>query len=117
MRRPAGSAKPDDLNDSVVDPRAVIFDLDGTLLDTLEDIATSANQVLEELGFPARPIDAYRQFIGEGIGTLFARALPEGVASKIHMSSGSQSGVFEAYGNRGTWPPGPIRESPNCSMS
>ncbi|MGC8638541.1 MAG: HAD family hydrolase [Isosphaeraceae bacterium] len=66
---------------SIITPRAVIFDLDGTLLDTLEDIGRSANQVLEALGFPARPIDAYRQFIGEGVGTLFVRALPHGVAA------------------------------------
>jgi phosphoglycolate phosphatase len=58
--------------------RAVLFDLDGTLLDTLEDIGRSANQVLEALGFPAHPIDAYREFIGEGVATLFQRALPPG---------------------------------------
>ena len=57
----------------------MLFDLDGTLLDTLEDIARSANQVLEEQGFPAHPLDAYRQFIGDGIGNLFQRAFPTGV--------------------------------------
>jgi phosphoglycolate phosphatase len=59
--------------------RAVLFDLDGTLLDTLEDIARSANQVLNDQGFPAHPPQAYRQFIGEGVLTLFQRALPAGV--------------------------------------
>lgn len=58
--------------------RAVLFDLDGTLLDTLADIARSANEVLEEQGFPAHPLDAYRQFIGDGVGNLFRRAFPEG---------------------------------------
>ena len=65
-----------------ITPRAVIFDLDGTLLDTLEDIGRSANQVLDGLGFPAHPLDSYRQFIGEGIGTLFMRALPEGQSQR-----------------------------------
>lgn len=55
---------------------AVIFDLDGTLLDTLADISHAANSVLEELGFGGHPVDAYRQFIGEGVNTLFLRALP-----------------------------------------
>jgi phosphoglycolate phosphatase len=56
--------------------RAVLFDLDGTLLDTLEDIARSANEALGGLNYPGHPLDAYRSFIGDGIGTLFRRALP-----------------------------------------
>jgi phosphoglycolate phosphatase len=55
---------------------AVIFDLDGTLLDTLADIAESANRVLAHRGCPAHPVDAYRQFVGEGVRRLFERALP-----------------------------------------
>lgn len=55
---------------------AVIFDLDGTLLDTLEDIADAANSVLKEHGFPPHPTDAYRTFVGEGIRVLMTRALP-----------------------------------------
>jgi phosphoglycolate phosphatase len=84
---------------SIVTPRAVIFDLDGTLLDTLEDIGRSANQVLEELGFPAHPFGAYRQFIGEGIGTLFARALPQVVADNDPaLIARCVAGFREAYG-------------------
>ena len=55
---------------------AVIFDLDGTLLDTLADIADSANRVLAARGWPTHPVDAYRQFVGEGASRLFERALP-----------------------------------------
>lgn len=51
--------------------KAIIFDLDGTLLDTLEDIATSANYALQCLGFDARPVDAYRYYVGEGVFKLF----------------------------------------------
>jgi len=57
--------------------RAILFDLDGTLLDTLADIAESANQVLAARGCATHPIDAYRDFIGDGVVHLFGRALPE----------------------------------------
>lgn len=63
-------------------PRAAIFDLDGTLLDTLEDIASAANLVLKKHGFPEHPVDAYRLFIGHGSNTLVKRALPPGRRQK-----------------------------------
>lgn len=56
--------------------RAAIFDLDGTLLDTLEDIADSANRVLAHHGFPGHNLDAYRHFVGEGVTVLMTRAVP-----------------------------------------
>lgn len=55
---------------------AVIFDLDGTLLDTLEDIANTTNQMLTKHGFPAHDIKAYRYLVGDGVRTLIYRALP-----------------------------------------
>lgn len=57
--------------------KAVIFDLDGTLLDTLEDIALSMNSVLTRAGFSSHPVTAYRGFVGEGITNLARRVLPE----------------------------------------
>jgi phosphoglycolate phosphatase len=57
--------------------RATIFDLDGTLLDTLDDIANAANRVLVARGFPTHPNPNYRTFIGEGVVKLMLRALPE----------------------------------------
>jgi phosphoglycolate phosphatase len=57
--------------------RATIFDLDGTLLDTLDDIANAANRVLAARGFPTHPNPNYRTFIGEGVVKLMLRALPE----------------------------------------
>lgn len=56
--------------------RAVVFDLDGTLLDTLEDIGSAANRVLAAHGAPQHAIDDFRSFIGEGVRILFERALP-----------------------------------------
>ena len=56
---------------------AVVFDLDGTLLDTLEDLGDAVNRVLINHGFPAHPMDAYRYFVGDGSAVLIERALPE----------------------------------------
>jgi phosphoglycolate phosphatase len=57
---------------------AILFDLDGTLLDTLEDLADSFNTALKQLGFPVHPVDCYRYFTGQGIIGLATNALPEG---------------------------------------
>lgn len=56
---------------------AVLFDLDGTLIDTVDDIGDAANRVLSNRGFPIHPISTYYQFIGEGVKVLFTRALPQ----------------------------------------
>ncbi|MDD2463393.1 MAG: HAD family hydrolase [Desulfobulbus sp.] len=56
--------------------KAVLFDLDGTLLDTLEDLANAGNRVLTGLSLPTHPVDAYRYFVGDGIATLVERILP-----------------------------------------
>ncbi len=55
---------------------AVIFDLDGTLLDTLDDIAVAANLVLRRLGAVEHPVEAYKTLVGDGVAVLFQRALP-----------------------------------------
>jgi len=56
--------------------QAVIFDLDGTLLDTLEDIGDAVNRMLSARGLPVHLIDAYRFLVGDGVAKLIARALP-----------------------------------------
>ncbi len=58
--------------------RGIIFDLDGTLLDTLEDIADSANEALALNGFESHPLDKYRFFVGNGIENLVKMMLPRG---------------------------------------
>lgn len=63
---------------AAVNYQAVIFDLDGTLLNTLEDLADSMNAVLEEMSFPTHKTDSYRYFVGEGMRTLAKRVLPAG---------------------------------------
>ncbi len=56
--------------------KAAIFDLDGTLLDTLADLAAAMNAVLKKMSFATHPTTAYRYFVGEGIEMLVRRALP-----------------------------------------
>ncbi len=57
--------------------RAAIFDLDGTLLDTIEDLTDSMNAALSALGFPALTIDDCKTLVGDGLSTFIRRALPE----------------------------------------
>lgn len=57
--------------------KAIIFDLDGTLLDTLQDLALSVNTVLNNKGYPGHPVDAYRYFVGDGIDILVKRTFPQ----------------------------------------
>ncbi|MBK7860345.1 MAG: HAD family hydrolase [Archangiaceae bacterium] len=58
--------------------RSVIFDLDGTLLDSIADIGGAMNDALEARGKPTHPIAAYLNFVGEGVEQLARRAAPEG---------------------------------------
>lgn len=57
--------------------KVVIFDLDGTLLDTLEDLGTAVNHALSLMGFPPHTLAEYRQMVGHGVRNLVAQALPE----------------------------------------
>lgn len=57
--------------------KAVIFDLDGTLLDTIEDIAISCNFVLKQFGKPPFSLEEYKLFVGQGANQLFKDILPE----------------------------------------
>ncbi|MBQ6434148.1 MAG: HAD-IIIA family hydrolase [Bacteroidaceae bacterium] len=56
--------------------RAVVFDLDGTLLNTLEDLASATNWALRHSGLPERTIDEVRRFVGNGVRRLIERAVP-----------------------------------------
>ena len=58
-----------------------VFDLDGTLLDTLQDLANSVNYALQQHGMPQHSIDAIRRFVGNGVRLLMERAVPDGAAN------------------------------------
>lgn len=60
--------------------KAMLFDLDGTLLNTLEDIASACNQALQDHGFPPHSTEAYRKMVGNGFDILVRRALPQNLA-------------------------------------
>lgn len=64
----------------------VIFDLDGTLLDTIEDLAAAANAALKEKGFPVRTRQECRSFVGNGVNKLLERVLPEGAKTERHIA-------------------------------
>ena len=57
--------------------RLIIFDLDGTLLNTIDDLAASVNHALRLNGYPEHPLSAYPFFVGNGVNKLLERALPE----------------------------------------
>lgn len=57
--------------------KLAIFDLDGTLLDTLDDLANACNHALSRCGYPERKREEYRHFVGKGIMNLFRAAMPE----------------------------------------
>lgn len=56
--------------------KLIVFDLDGTLINSLEDLADSANWMLLQHGYPTHPVDAYRYFVGDGMRKLIERILP-----------------------------------------
>jgi len=61
---------------------AILFDLDGTLLNTLEDIADGVNYALRKLNFPERSLDEIKYFIGNGVVKLIDRAVPSGTTEE-----------------------------------
>ncbi len=81
--------------------RAVVFDFDGTLLDTLRDLAESVNSVLSRAGFPEHSLEEYRRFVGDGVEQLTRRVLPEEHRDETTISK-TMADVREEY--RGRWP-------------
>ena len=65
--------------------KLVIFDLDGTLLDTIADLAESANHALKQLGYPTRDVEKIRTFVGNGVNKLLFRALPDEEKTEENM--------------------------------
>jgi len=81
--------------------QAVLFDLDGTLLDTLQDLVDSTNCVLAGSGFPQHKAGAYRNFVGNGIKMLAYRALPENKRDQLIVDKIAVQ-IEEEYAHRWT---------------
>jgi phosphoglycolate phosphatase len=67
--------------------KAVIFDLDGTLVDSIEDIADAMNTVLQKCNYPTHSYITYKQFVGSGIRSLVVKALPENKRSDLQIDN------------------------------
>jgi len=80
--------------------KAVIFDLDGTLLDTIEDLADSMNIVLKKYGYPTHPVDSYKYFVGDGVREFASRALPSSLHSDEKLAVKIGTEAMEEYSKR-----------------
>ena len=67
--------------------KAFIFDLDGTLIDSLADIAEAVNRMLVERGYPRAPLTAFPRYIGDGVRPLVERALPPEALGKVDIDA------------------------------
>lgn len=65
--------------------KLIIFDLDGTLLNTIADLASATNHALAANGYPQHATEEYRFFVGNGINKLFERALPDGEKTETNV--------------------------------
>lgn len=72
--------------------KAIIFDLDGTLLNTIDDLMDSMNLALEEFGFPPHPVQAYKVFVGNGM-----RVLTERVLAETNATQEQTQAVFDRF--------------------
>lgn len=72
--------------ETTVKYKAVIFDLDGTLLDTIDDLANSMNSVLQRCGCPTHDVEKYKYFVGDGMMNLVKRALPAEMCNEVTVN-------------------------------
>lgn len=77
----------------------VIFDLDGTLLDTIRDLAVAANYALRTNGYPEHTVDDVRRFVGNGVRKLMERALPEGITDEAFQKAFADFKKYYAENN------------------
>ncbi|MBQ8348748.1 MAG: HAD family hydrolase [Ruminococcus sp.] len=75
--------------------KTAIFDLDGTIADTLADLADAVNYALDKLGYPVHPYESFNQFVGNGVQKLCYRALPDDKKDETE----NLVGLFSEYYN------------------
>ena len=89
----------------------ILFDLDGTLLNTLDDLRSAVNHTMNVFGYPERTREEVRRFVGNGAGPLIHRALPQGVdpdreaeiLADYRAYCDAERRMAETYENRETW--------------
>lgn len=91
--------------------KAVIFDLDGTLLDTIGDIVDSMNAVLTDRGCPVHSVDAYKRFIGDGLDVMVRRSLPETMRDEGTVRTCVEA-MRKEYGQRWSYTSRPFKDIP-----
>src|SRR3989304_2708922 len=77
--------------------KAVLFDLDGTLLNTIEDLTDAMNQALAACGYPPRTVEECKRFVGDGVRNFVLRALPEDHRGDQEMASKVMALYRQAY--------------------
>ena len=81
--------------------KLAIFDLDGTLLNTIDDLGHAANHALEKSGYPTHDIDSYRFYVGNGVGRLLERVLPPDHRTPEKVARLRE--IFQEYYDRHLW--------------
>ena len=81
--------------------KLAIFDLDGTLLNTIDDLGHAANHALEKSGYPTHDIDSYRFYVGNGVGRLLERVLPPDHRTPEKVAHLRE--IFQEYYDRHLW--------------
>ena len=79
--------------------KTIVFDLDGTLMDTLQDLCTSTNYALHSCGYPERTLDEVRSFVGNGVQKLIMRAMPAEMNKEDEEGKAEFERCFEAFRN------------------
>ena len=79
--------------------KLIIFDLDGTLLDTSKDLMTSMNKMLESFGFPLITVEQAKQYIGNGAKNFVLRSLPENEKDKVEEALKVYNSIYNASGS------------------
>ena len=77
--------------------KLIIFDLDGTLLDTLEDLSAAVNHALELRGLPLHTVEEYRHMVGHGVRNLVQQALPPDRASLLDEALADFKSYYQAH--------------------
>ena len=79
----------------------VIFDLDGTLLNTLDDLAAAANHALAEQELPVHPVEQYKTFVGDGVYKLIERMTPPAQRADTALAARLKEGFDRYYAAHG----------------